>query len=96
MADTRAWLCLMLAAAWLHVRLIWLQEDSMKAKKHTHVAGLFFLPFATYSVGPKPSPLETADGGPEAVLFKRLQGLRRREQVSLKPGRIMVAVYGDN
>eukprot|EP00891_Asterochloris_glomerata_P001879 jgi/Astpho2/1879/e_gw1.00038.140.1_t len=73
-----------------------LQEDSVKAKKHTHVAGLFFLPFATYSVGPKPSPLETADGGPEAVLFKRLQGLRQREQVSLKPGRIMVAVYGDN
>lgn len=30
------------------------------------------------------------------VLFKRLQGVKQRESVPLKPGPLLIAVYGDN
>lgn len=44
---------------------------------------------------PKPSALETADD-PEAILFKRLDTMEPREAVTLKPGTLLIAVYGDN
>ena len=46
-------------------------------------------------MGPKPSALETGSD-PEAALFKRLDSLQARDHVPLRPGRILVAVYGDN
>lgn len=72
-----------------------LQEDSVKTAKGMQMAGLYFLPFETMSVGPRPSPLEVAED-PEAVLFRRLEGLRERDTASLTPGRLLIAVYGDN
>lgn len=44
---------------------------------------------------PKPSPLENAED-PEGILFKRLDSLEPREAVTLKPGTLLIAVYGDN
>ncbi|KAK9826758.1 hypothetical protein WJX81_006391 [Elliptochloris bilobata] len=74
-----------------------MQEDSMKALRNTQLAGLFFLGFDTYNVGPKVSPLELQDR-PEAALFKRLANMAPRELPvePLRPGRYVVAVYGDN
>ena len=46
-------------------------------------------------MGPKPSALETGSD-PEAMLFKRLDSMQARDHVQLRPGRILVAVYGDN
>ena len=71
------------------------QEDSQKTKKGTQMAGLYFFPFLTCRMGPKPSALETRSD-PEAALFKRLDSLQARDHVQLRPGRILVAVYGDN
>eukprot|EP00873_Tetraselmis_striata_P004362 jgi/Tetstr1/424626/TSEL_015148.t1 len=72
-----------------------LQEDCSKTGKQYTTAGLFFLQFDTYSLGPKPSPLEVADD-PEAALFRRLESLRKRETSSLQPGTHVFAIYGDN
>ncbi|KAK9820520.1 hypothetical protein WJX72_011236 [[Myrmecia] bisecta] len=71
-----------------------MQEDSYKVHKVT-IAGLYFLQFATYGLGAKPTPLDTAND-PEAVLFKRLDSLQQREMVTLKPGKLVIGVYGDN
>lgn len=59
------------------------------------MAGLYFFPFLTCRMGPKPSALETGSD-PEVMLFKRLDSMQPREHVQLRPGRILVAVYGDN
>ncbi len=59
------------------------------------MAGLYFFPFLTCRMGPKPSALETGSD-PEAMLFKRLDSMQARDHVQLRPGRILVAVYGDN
>lgn len=56
---------------------------------------MYFLPHATYSVGPKVSPMEIQED-PESALFRRLTNMRPREMLPIKPGRILVAVYGDN
>ena len=72
-----------------------IQEDSQKSKKGVHMTGLYFFPFMTCRMGPKASALETASD-PEARLFNRLEGLQARDHVHLRPGRILVAVYGDN
>lgn len=72
-----------------------LQEDSCKSKKGSQMAGLYIFPWQTCSIGPKPSALETANN-PEAVLFQHLESLQPREQIHVHPGRILVAVYGDN
>eukprot|EP00193_Tetraselmis_chui_P000485 CAMPEP_0177763588 /NCGR_PEP_ID=MMETSP0491_2-20121128/6950_1 /TAXON_ID=63592 /ORGANISM="Tetraselmis chuii, Strain PLY429" /LENGTH=424 /DNA_ID=CAMNT_0019279703 /DNA_START=143 /DNA_END=1417 /DNA_ORIENTATION=- len=72
-----------------------LQEDCSKTGKQFTTAGLFFLQFDTFSLGPKPSALETAED-PEAELFRRLDSLRKRETSSLQPGTHIFAVYGDN
>eukprot|EP00884_Botryococcus_braunii_P022977 jgi/Botrbrau1/9363/Bobra.354_2s0019.1 len=72
-----------------------LQEDSVKVRKGITLAGLFFLPFQTLRIGPKPSPLELAED-PEAALFKRLDVMEPRETASLRPGTLLIAVYGDN
>lgn len=71
------------------------QEDSQKTKKGMQMAGLYFFPFLTCRMGPKPSALETGSD-PEAMLFKRLDSMQARDHVQLRPGRILVAVYGDN
>uniref|UniRef100_A0A061R382 Chaperone protein dnaj 15-like n=1 Tax=Tetraselmis sp. GSL018 TaxID=582737 RepID=A0A061R382_9CHLO len=72
-----------------------LQEDSTKTGKAGTTAGLFFLPFETYSLQHKLNPMEVADE-PEAMLFKRLESLRPRETCALAPGKHTFAVYGDN
>ena len=59
------------------------------------VAGLYFLQFTTYSLGPKPTALETGHD-PAAGLFRRLDSLTPREPVPLKPGTLVVGIYGDN
>ena len=59
------------------------------------MAGLYFFPFLTCHMGPKPSVMDTSKD-PEAILFKRLDGLQAREHVQLRPGKVLVAVYGDN
>ncbi|GAB4822747.1 hypothetical protein N2152v2_009793 [Parachlorella kessleri] len=70
------------------------QEDSSKVKKHV-AAGLYFIGFDTYTVGPKLSSLETVND-PESALFKRLDTFKRREQLHVRPGKLVIAVYGDN
>ena len=67
----------------------------MKQKGSVQVAGLYCLRCPTHSVGPKLSALETAEN-PEAQLFKRLDSLAQRETLMLHPGRLLVAIYGDN
>ncbi len=42
---------------------------SAQVRKNTQIAGLYFLQCATYHIGPRPSPLDTADY-PENILFK--------------------------
>jgi hypothetical protein len=68
-----------------------------QVRKATQIAGLYFLRCETFAIGPKPSPLETADF-PENVLFRRLDSMQPREKPvsELRPGRLLVAVYGDN
>ena len=115
-----------------------------QVRKATQIAGLYFLKCDTFCIGPKPSPLETADF-PENVLFRhatccariplpacmqhmhacsdgsfgwppplsnmllssafqclsparRLDGMQPREKpvAELRPGRLLLAVYGDN
>lgn len=71
------------------------QEDSQKTKNGVQMAGLYFFPFLTCRMGPKPSTLASASD-PESMLFNRLEGLQARDHVPVRPGRILVAVYGDN
>ena len=67
-----------------------------QVKKNIQIAGLYFLQCETYHIGPKPSPLDTADY-PENLLFRRLDSMAPREKpLELKPGRLLLAVYGDN
>ncbi|CAK0779934.1 hypothetical protein CVIRNUC_004893 [Coccomyxa viridis] len=73
-----------------------LQEDSMKVKKNTQIAGLYFLHCHTYHIAPKPSQLEIAEY-PENALFRRLESMQPREKpLHLRPGQLLIAVYGDN
>ncbi|CAL8468257.1 g7796 [Coccomyxa elongata] len=73
-----------------------LQEDSIRVRKNTQIAGLYFLQCDTYHIGPRPSPLDTADY-PENILFKRLESMQPREKpLTLRPGKLLLAVYGDN
>lgn len=72
-----------------------IQEDSCKSKKGWQVAGLYMFPWQTCSIGPKPSALETANN-PEAQLFQHLESMQPREAIVVHPGRLLVAVYGDN
>ncbi|BDA43789.1 probable chaperone protein DnaJ at N-terminal half [Coccomyxa sp. Obi] len=73
-----------------------LQEDSIRVRKNTQIAGLYFLQCETYHIGPRPSPLDTADY-PENILFKRLESMQPREKpLTLRPGKLLLAVYGDN
>ena len=71
------------------------QEDSVKQKNNVQVAGAYCLTCPTHRVGSKLSTLETADH-PEAQLFRRLDSLSQREPLLLRPGRLLLAVYGDN
>ena len=71
-----------------------LKEECFKVKKQT-VAGLYFLHIKTCDVGPVPSVMELG-GVPEAALFRRLDKLKEREVPNIKPGRLLLAVYGDN
>lgn len=61
-----------------------------------HTAGLFFMPFDTYHVGN--SVVEDPEEADEMeyTLFARLRGMKRRDNMVLKPGKYIVAVYGDN
>lgn len=71
-----------------------LQEDSRQIKK-TSIAGLYFFNFDTYTIPPKllnPEHLDELD----ATLFKKLENMKQRETVKLRPGKIVIAVYGDN
>ena len=70
------------------------QEDCFKVKKQT-VAGLYFLHCKTCEVGPPPSVIDL-NGVPEAALFRRLDRLAEREAPNIKPGKLLIAVYGDN
>ena len=72
-----------------------LQEDSQKGKKGMQMAGLYFFPFLTCILGPKPSVLEN-DPTPGGNLFKRLDSLQAREHIDIEPGNTLVAVYGDS
>ena len=72
-----------------------LQEDSQKGKKGMQMAGLYFFPFLTCTLGPKPSVLEN-DPTPGGNLFKRLDSLQAREHIDIEPGVTLVAVYGDS
>ncbi|EIE19270.1 DnaJ-domain-containing protein [Coccomyxa subellipsoidea C-169] len=73
-----------------------LQEDSIKVRKNTQIAGLYFLQCETYHIGPRPSALDTADY-PENMLFKRLESMQPREKpLQLRAGKLLLAVYGDN
>ena len=69
----------------------------VQVRKSTQIAGLYFLHCDTFRVGPKPTPLETADF-PENGLFRRLDTMAPREKpvASLRPGVLLLAVYGDN
>lgn len=71
------------------------QEDSQKGRKGMHTAGLYFFPFLTCTMGPKPSMLEM-DSMPGGNLFKRLDTLQARNLIDIQPGRTLVAVYGDS
>ena len=71
------------------------QEDSSKQKNNVQVAGVYCLRCTTHHVGPRLTTLETADN-PEAQLFRRLDSMTLREPLHLQPGRLLLAVYGDN
>lgn len=71
-----------------------MQEECFKVKKQT-VAGLYFLHMKTCDVGAVQSSMELG-GVPEAVLFRRLDRLKERETPNIKPGQLLLAVYGDN
>ena len=75
----------------------WFIICHVQVRKSTQIAGLYFLHCDTFRVGPKPTPLETADF-PENVLFRRLDSRAPREKpvASLRPGVLLLAVYGDN
>ena len=72
-----------------------LQEDSIKQKNNVHVAGVYCLQCPTHKVGPRLTALETAES-PEDQLFKRLESMAEREPLNLRPGTLLLAVYGDN
>lgn len=40
--------------------------------------------------------LDVAGGDLEALLFKRLEGVRKRPTMPFKPGPLLIAAYGDN
>lgn len=71
-----------------------MQEECFKVKKQT-VSGLYFLHCKTCEVGPAPSVMDLG-GVPEAALFRRLDKLAEREAPNIKPGKLLIAVYGDN
>lgn len=71
------------------------QEDSTKQKNSVQVAGAFCLSCTTHSMGPRLTTLETADN-PENQLFRRLDSMAQREPLRVKPGTLLLAVYGDN
>ncbi|KAK1390013.1 chaperone protein dnaJ 15 [Heracleum sosnowskyi] len=71
-----------------------LQEDSEKAGKVTSV-GMYFLHFQVYKMDSTVNALAIAKD-PEAVFFKRLEGLQPCEVLELKAGTHVFAVYGDN
>lgn len=54
------------------------------------------MPFDTYHVGN--SVVEDPEEADEMeyTLFARLRGMKRRDNMVLKPGKYIVAVYGDN
>lgn len=70
------------------------QEPCVKMRKEK-VAAFIALPFDTATIGPVGSPLETG-GDVQELLFRRLDGAQKRPEQSLKPGPLLVAVYGDN
>lgn len=70
------------------------QEPCIKMRK-LKVAAFMALPFETATIGPVCSPIETGGDVP-ALLFKRLEGAQKRPKQPLKPGPLLVAVYGDN
>ncbi|KAK9812032.1 hypothetical protein WJX73_010432 [Symbiochloris irregularis] len=72
-----------------------LQEDSTKQKNSVQVAGAFCLSCTTHSMGPRLTTLETADN-PENQLFRRLDSMTQREPLRVRPGTLLLAVYGDN
>ena len=67
-----------------------------QVKKNMQIAGLYFLHCNTYHIAPKPTQLEIAEY-PENALFRRLESMQPREKpLQLEPGKILLAVYGDN
>ncbi|XP_024380579.1 chaperone protein dnaJ 15 isoform X2 [Physcomitrium patens] len=71
-----------------------LQEDSVKTGKVTS-AGMYFLHFQVYRLDPTVNALAISRD-PDAVFFKRLEGLQPCEMSELKAGTHIFAVYGDN
>lgn len=71
-----------------------MKEECFKVRKQT-VAGLYFLHVKTCDVGAVPSVMELS-GVPEAALFRRLDKLKEREIPNIRPGQLLLAVYGDN
>ena len=71
-----------------------MQEDSAAVKQGMSLASVFCMSDRMYQVGHKPL-LEVASN-PEAQLFLRLESLVPREQLHVKPGRLVIAMYGDN
>lgn len=68
----------------------------LQVKRNTQIAGLYFLHCNTHHIAPKPTQLEIAEY-PENALFRRLESMAPREKpLQLKPGQILLAVYGDN
>lgn len=68
----------------------------MQVKKNTQIAGLYFLHCNTYHIAPRLTQLEIAEY-PENALFRRLESMQPREKpLQLKPGQLLLAVYGDN
>ena len=61
----------------------------------TSLCTVLSLPFPTYSLGPGPDADETRRC-PESALFGRLRSLHPRERISLRPGRLAVAVVDTN
>ncbi|QDZ20941.1 chaperone DnaJ-like protein [Chloropicon primus] len=74
-----------------------IQEDSLKTEfgKKNHFAGIFFLDFPTYNMGPEPSVMVQAED-PESVLFRRMDRCQPRGTCQVHPGEMIFAVYGDN
>mmetsp|Transcript_10383 Transcript_10383/g.31263 ORF Transcript_10383/g.31263 Transcript_10383/m.31263 type:complete len:409 (-) Transcript_10383:1044-2270(-) len=70
------------------------QDDSTKMAKQ-RVASFMHLHLTTAELGPMGSPIETG-GDLEALLFKRLEGVRKRPTMPFKPGPLLIAAYGDN